>query len=302
MAIPSHNRSADESVEQARNALHAAERYSFKAPLQWLFVLLVLGFGFKIKPLEYLTAEEGLGYALGIIGGVMMLLLLFYPVRKKMKVGRFMGSVPFWFKFHMFSGIFGPIAILYHSNYSMGSFNSSVALICMIIVASSGLFGRYFYSKIHYGLYGRKASVDELSQIIDSEEHELASVYNLMPEVTETLKSYQAESNKVLSFGGSVRRFIVLGFKLRVLSFTLPFKLRKILNEQAHKANWDEKHTAKAYNVLKGHVKSFLNALIRTCEFSIYERLFSLWHILHYPLFIMLVISGIVHVFAVHMY
>jgi len=40
----------------------------------------------------------------------------------------------------------------------------------------------------------------------------------------------------------------------------------------------------------------------RLYDFAIYERLFSLWHVFHIPLFIMMVISGIVHVIAVHIY
>ncbi|MCU7938697.1 MAG: hypothetical protein KZQ64_14960 [gamma proteobacterium symbiont of Bathyaustriella thionipta] len=33
-----------------------------------------------------------------------------------------------------------------------------------------------------------------------------------------------------------------------------------------------------------------------------FGRLFHLWHLLHMPLFFMLIITGIVHVIAVHMY
>ena len=40
----------------------------------------------------------------------------------------------------------------------------------------------------------------------------------------------------------------------------------------------------------------------RVAEFESCERLFSAWHILHMPLFVMLVIVGIVHVIAVHVY
>jgi hypothetical protein len=36
--------------------------------------------------------------------------------------------------------------------------------------------------------------------------------------------------------------------------------------------------------------------------FEAYERLFSLWHVLHLPLFFMLLIAGIVHVIAVNVY
>jgi hypothetical protein len=37
-------------------------------------------------------------------------------------------------------------------------------------------------------------------------------------------------------------------------------------------------------------------------EYRVYERLFSLWHVLHLPLFFMLLAAGIVHVIAVHVY
>ena len=37
-------------------------------------------------------------------------------------------------------------------------------------------------------------------------------------------------------------------------------------------------------------------------QFSFYERLFGLWHILHLPIFFMMILSALVHVLAVHMY
>jgi hypothetical protein len=40
----------------------------------------------------------------------------------------------------------------------------------------------------------------------------------------------------------------------------------------------------------------------RVKELSTYERLFALWHVLHLPLFFMLLVAGIVHVIAVHLY
>jgi hypothetical protein len=36
--------------------------------------------------------------------------------------------------------------------------------------------------------------------------------------------------------------------------------------------------------------------------FRMYEGLFSLWHVLHLPLFFMLLIAGITHVVAVNVY
>ena len=40
----------------------------------------------------------------------------------------------------------------------------------------------------------------------------------------------------------------------------------------------------------------------RVAQFSLYERLFALWHILHLPIFFLMVLSAFVHVFAVHAY
>ena len=88
--------------------------------------------------------ERGLGYALGIVGGSMMLILLAYPIRKRTKVRtRAAGSIGFWFRFHMLLGLSGPLAILFHSRFTFGALNSAVALGAMIIVASSGLIGRF---------------------------------------------------------------------------------------------------------------------------------------------------------------
>ena len=117
-----------------------------------------------VAPIErYLTPQHGLGYGLGILGGSLMLLMLVYPVRKRMPSLAVLGTVPFWFRLHMVLGVVGPLAILYHSNFSLGATNSNVALACMLIVASSGLVGRYLYARIHHGLYGRRATLRELA-------------------------------------------------------------------------------------------------------------------------------------------
>jgi hypothetical protein len=49
-------------------------------------------------------------------------------------------------------------------------------------------------------------------------------------------------------------------------------------------------------------IAAYLTGVQRVAQFSGYERLFSLWHILHVPLVWMLVLSAIAHVIAVHAY
>jgi hypothetical protein len=45
-----------------------------------------------------------------------------------------------------------------------------------------------------------------------------------------------------------------------------------------------------------------LEAGRRTAEYRAYARLFSFWHVLHIPIFFMLLISAIVHIIAVNVY
>jgi hypothetical protein len=49
-------------------------------------------------------------------------------------------------------------------------------------------------------------------------------------------------------------------------------------------------------------VSEYMQGVQRVAQFNTYERLFSLWHVLHVPFVYMLVLSAIAHVVAVHMY
>ncbi len=123
---------------------------------------LLLVLGWFLRDYNILSAEEGVGYMFGIISVVCMLILLLYPLRKKFRILKFIGPLPKWFRNHMVLGVSVPIAALYHCNFQLGSLNSRIALFSALTVAGSGLIGRFIYSKIHRGLYGRRTSLKEL--------------------------------------------------------------------------------------------------------------------------------------------
>jgi hypothetical protein len=235
--------------------------------------LIILGL---LLPTErYLTPQNGVGYVLGIVGGSMMLALLIYPLRKRKPSLAFLGSIRGWFRTHMVLGVAGPLAILYHCNFSLGATNSNVALFCMLVVAGSGLVGRYLYSRIHHGLYGRRATLKELSHDADRlREH--AGSLKLLPALA-ALRQRQ-ESRRLKSLLAS--------------AVGIAAARSAVIKEQ------EERLTATAQR----YIDSRLVAARRVAEFEASERLFAAWHILHMPLFLMLVAVGVVHVFAVHLY
>ena len=249
------------------------------------------------------TAESGIGYALGIIGGVLMLLLLLYPLRKRARFMQRLGPVKWWFRSHMILGIVGPMCILFHCSFHLGALNSNVSLLCMTLVASSGLVGRYLYSKIHYGLYGRKATLQELLQDTSFFKGLLVSALTYAPHHRDRL---QAVEKDALAAQRGILSSVLHIAAFNIQSYWIGLSLRRLLkrallNEmQKHGANRHEIH--RQLREQRQQLSEYLATLRKINQLAFYDRLFSLWHVLHFPLFLMLVISGIVHVVAVHLY
>jgi hypothetical protein len=53
---------------------------------------------------------------------------------------------------------------------------------------------------------------------------------------------------------------------------------------------------------LTAAIGNALQAVRRAAQFATFEKLFSLWHVVHVPFLCMLVITAVIHVVAVHAY
>ena len=59
---------------------------------------LVLIIGIQLPVAHYLSPKSGLGYAIGIVGGSLILAQLLYAVRKRVRSLRWLGTVPAGFR------------------------------------------------------------------------------------------------------------------------------------------------------------------------------------------------------------
>jgi hypothetical protein len=252
---------------------------------------------------EYFIAESGTGYYLGIIGGGAMLLLLLYPLRKTKRYMRGLGPIKYWFRAHMILGIIGPVLVLYHSNFNIGSMNSRVVLLASLLVAGSGLFGRYFYTKVHYGLYGRKLSFIELKGMIESDKGAIKRVLYYAPKLQERLFKFDDRAlESPYSLIGSALHGISIAFRAKWVYLALRMQLARTLKVVARREKWSAAETRKHARESRRHIKSHIKAGLKISAFNVFERLMALWHIFHMPLFILLIVVAAVHIVAVHMY
>jgi len=262
-------------------------------------VAIVLAFGWIQRNENHLTAENGAGYMLGIIGGSLMLVLLLYPLSKRIKMLTRWIPVRYWFGIHMAFGVLGPAMVLLHSNFKLGSINSSIALFSMLLVAGSGLIGRYIYTNIHHGLYGVRVTLKELKTETESSHLELINLYTDKRSSEALNKQLDEMEQKALQPCTGLITNLAHVIELAISAQKLKRQVIKLINNNP--VNSAEKDLPAGITVVDA-VNKYMLALRRAAAFRLYERLFSLWHILHLPLFFMMIITAVIHIFAVHMY
>lgn len=281
----------------------AARPHARRDSVLLVIVALLVAAAMLVARSGRFTAGSDLGYWIGVGGGVAMLLLFLYPLRKRVRGLRNFGSTRFWFSLHMMLGIGGPLLIIVHSTLRFGSLNAIVAFASMSLVAASGIVGRYLYARIHHGLYGRRASLAELRAQAGLDSEAVRSKLAFAPEVDRRLAAFgtRAETAGREGLAHPLRFFAVgpIAFAERRRSVA---EITRLLRDRARAEGWPEEKLARWIKSRRALVAAYLRAAQRVAQFGVFERLFSWWHVLHVPLVYMLVLSAIAHVVAVHMY
>ncbi len=281
-----------------RDAARSPRRGRHLPALGFAASIAALAAGYLMPIESYLHPQYGAGYWLGVAGGSLMLLMLVYPVRKRVRALAIPGSVPFWFRVHMAFGVAGPIAILYHSNFSLGAANSNAALACMLLVAGSGLVGRYLYARVHHGLYGRVATLRELQSAAESLRKQ-GGTLGILPGLVDAVERAEARIVEPAPFAVRPLR---AAWRAQRESARLRRIARDAVAMAAARSPVLRAERERLARTACDYVSARLRSARRVAEFEGCERLFAAWHVLHLPLFFMLLVVGVVHVVAVHIY
>ncbi len=273
---------------------------------EWLLFLLVLALvaaAIAVSRSGHFTAGSDVGYWIGVAGGVAMLLLFLYPLRKRWRPLRQVGTTRFWFALHMMLGILGPVLIVVHSTLTFGSLNATVAFGSMALVATSGIVGRFLYTRIHHGLYGRRATLGELRTEAGLDAEAVHSKLAFAPEVEARLAEFarlaMATGQDAL---GHPLQFMALGWHAKVARWRCTAEAIDALRRYAATERWPRQKLERRIRSRKALIAAHLRVVQRVAQFGVFERLFSWWHVLHVPLVYMMVLAAVAHVIAVHMY
>ncbi len=292
-------------LPKARVTVAPAALPKHRAYREWLFMAalaVLVGAAWRVSQQDFFTPGDPVGYWLGVVGGSMMLLLLLYPLRKHIRAFQRWGNVKMWLWVHMLLGIGGPLLILIHCKFQAGSMNAAAALYSMVIVASSGVMGRFLYVRVNRGLAVERQTLDSMRRaLVDGGDK---SVLSVLAPVRERLQAFDA-----MAVGASERA----GAPWFVLALVLPWQswvsrlktqafARSCLKAMAVQKGWSADALKRRQQRLRKEIVGYYIGVMRVALFSAWAKLFSWWHVAHVPFVFLLVIAGVVHVVAVHAY
>jgi len=163
--------------------------------------------------------------------------------------------------------------------------------------------GRYFYSRIHYGLHGRKANLEYLCSDTAALRGCMKHVFDEVPALRDRLVRLERKTRELpQGFLGSLGHVLHISLLSRWHAPGARRQLRDAIVSIRSRNRFDDDTIASLGEISSFYLRAYLEAIRRVAGFGFYERLFSLWHVLHMPLFIMLLLTGTIHVVAVHMY
>lgn len=277
-----------------------------KAESRTVFVVssLILGliaFGWMNWQAINLQAEGDFTYNSGLVGGITMLVILIYALRKRARVLRKAGNMEVWYYFHLLGGVLGPLIIVFHTGFTIKSINSGVALFTMITIVLSGLFGRYIYTRIGYSLHRKLLAIKE------SEKQLMDMLHSYDSPMSEKIE--RRLSNFALSCLTGPRTFLKLPMRMLAIrgsaaacyvkvSTDLTLMMKTIAKREGLSGADVKGRLNREKEQLREHISSVANI----AHAHLFERALVKWRILHIPLLYILVITASFHVLAVHMY
>lgn len=271
----------------------------------WVYLLIgvLVGAAWWVTRRGWFKAGDDVGYWIGVAGGTMMLALFSYPLRKYLRPLHRLGKVKWWFLAHMVLGIGGPVLILLHSTFRVGSLNAAVAMYSMLVVAGSGVVGRFIYLRVHRGLSGQKTSLQQLRSRAGLDASEARSRLHFAPKVEARLLAFSdRQLGAKPGWACWFRQVFVLPLQMWIVYWRCAAGLRGPLRELARRRQWTRDELAQRRRLARKLVRRYVVGVVRVAQFTAYERMFALWHVLHTPFVYVLVISAVVHVIAVHAY
>jgi hypothetical protein len=247
---------------------------------------------------ELLKPSGSIGIKLGALGTVLFFIIFLYALRKVIPwLGR-VGTAKHWMDFHVIAGVTAPIVIAFHASFKFQGI-AGFAFWIMVVVAISGLIGRYLYAQIPRSLTAAELSLSEL----EASERELSQAL-----LEQSLYS-EDRLNRVLEMPSAahIRRIgplLAIG-EMIALDVRRPFQVASLRRTGS---GFGRKVLSAGGLLSSGNpdVELVVRLVRQKASFSkrvVFldqsHRVFHLWHVIHRPFSYAFAVLAIFHIVVV---
>ncbi len=243
-------------------------------------------------PVDGPNGGTWLGYTLGGLGAFLILLLMWFGMRKRSYKSS-MGKVEGWLSAHVYLGLALIVIATLHAGFQVGWNLHTLAYVLMFIVIISGIFGVYAYLRYpELMTKNRRGNTLELMMIemseLDRECRETAA------KLTDEISKCILESSEKTTIGGSVRQ--QLSGRPKHCATQSAFNKVSELNKSLPKEMADD---GSRLITLLGKKCELVQ---RACRDVQYKAMMDIWLYFHVPLSFALLAALIAHVVSIFFY
>ncbi len=242
------------------------------------------------SPLHSLLRPSGeLGHPLGWAGAAMILVgVMLYSSRKRIPLLQRRGPMRTWLNVHIYLCLTGPVIITFHTALKLHGV-AVYSYWSMMIVAGSGIVGRWLYQQFPRTTRDKEMSLEEMRTDQAEARERLETEFRLPARALAEVDAFAERSVRAIGHG-------VLALpRLLVDDVARPFRLaalRRRLLAQRHLPR-SEAHALLA--LLRRRVA----AERRIAFLATFRRFFTYWHVTHLVFFVAMIAMLVLHVASV---
>jgi hypothetical protein len=256
----------------------------------WGFHYYLAGPGVRVRsPLHAQLRPSGVvGLSLGMVAFACFLFLWLYPLRKKYRWLAWTGAVGNWMRVHILAGLVVPLFAAVHAGWR---FDGLIGLgyLSMLLVAISGVVGRYLYVRIPRSRGGIELTRDEVASERRALITRIAAATGEDPAQVERVLASDEGGYEGLGPLATLRRMIADDVaRARVVKDLR----RRFVAPRPGAPPLDRKELSSVLALARRELA--LAQQLRMLDAT--RRVFGLWHVVHRPFAIMAFIAVAVHV------
>ncbi len=239
-----------------------------------------------------LQPSGDVGHSFGWIGaGLMLVGVLLYSGRKRIRLMRGRGPMRTWLNLHIYLCLTGPFLVALHTANKLKGLGV-YSFWSMVVVAASGILGRWLYQQFPRTARGEAMTLEELRAEQEAAHERLATQFKLAPAVVAEIEDGSARSvRRIRSSTGVGLRAVPL---LLVDDVVRPMRLARLRRRLRRERRLPRREA----DAVLGLIRRQAAAARRLAFFDTFRRLFTYWHVIHLVFFAAMLVLLVLHVGA----